>query len=1189
MATASVRLGLSGDTQMEATSSDAGVSRVGPCLLGPQLGAGGAAAVHVATLLEDRPWAPAGTRVALKLLHPSSRLAPRAVARLQREAAVGMRIEHPAVVRTFEVGTHAMGEHELHYVLLEYLEGQTLLELVREHGPLPEPLLRDIAWQVAHGLEAIHAAGAIHRDVKPTNVMITPDHQVKLMDLGMAHLLDVDDRLTASGLFLGTVEYASPEQVDSRELTFATDLYSLGVTLYEAATGTNPFAEGHYLAVLQRHLTHVPRRAGQLNPHLSPFFEELLATLLEKNPEKRLGSAGELAEVLEAGESSPWWREREATLRAAGSALPVRLHGLRESPFVGRQSELDLLRSFWSEACASRGSVVLLEGEAGLGKSRLVEELVRELARENEHLQVLYGYYIPGAVGVPAGALAHALLRHFGTARLEAELLERVPVMAAVVPQVAALFTGDSSAPAASPPSPEAVQEVFSRVAVSLADERPTLWVVEDLHHATADDRSQLLALARAARDRRLMVVATTRPGLPAGEISSVTRLEHARHVQLGPLADDDIASLIQRHVLWRAIAEEVGARVARKADGHPYFALEILRDLRTRGLLAPPAPGSGHRIASIEVPSTVRELLLGRLAELPTEHRKVLDLAAVQGFEIDVDLLARVRNQPRLRVLEILAEIERNHRLVHATGGGFRFDHHLLQETIYEAMLPALRREHHKAFASGFAARQKSENGPAPPAADIFLAQHFLRGEDAEHALPHVLPALDHLGRLYQHEALLELAEMALGALRDAHPRTACDVLLRQARAYEIVGMRNELRTAAVEAFDIAERLGDAERRIQTGLRLAAADLASGALAAARERLGACLEAAAAADKRRLLADGLLLSGSLELVRGDMPASRWAYDRLAEVAQQLGDRQLEGQALARSANVMLSAGHHVEATQRLQAGVSVFRETGARQDEALAMAILGVAYRHGHRCRYDQARQHLVASLSACREIAYRHGELLALTNLAVLDLEEGNPTAASSRAGELQLLVDAAGAPLFEGYAILLRGESERALEHPVAAEELLAAALRHFRQHEMLRGTSEAAFALGRLRLEKGDRGHALPLLEEAAGLVDLHRLDEPGPLPAAWLAYAGERDPRAVVVDRGPTLLRGEAHLMLHLATGDASQLAAAEREISAVAATLAPTTAETFWRQQPAARRLRETMIGTRPSSHPGGT
>lgn len=1159
---------------------------LGPCRLVRRLGAGSAGVVYLATLEEERPWATAGTRVAVKLLHPGRRLLPRALARLRREAEIGMRVVHPAVVRTWEAGTAVRDDVELHYLLLEYVEGRTLAALVQDLGAVPEPLLRDLAVQAAHGLAAIHAAGALHRDLKPLNLIVTPDHQLKLMDLGLAHVLDSEAKLTVSGTFLGTVEYAAPEQIEGTAPSVATDLYALGVVLYEAATGVNPFAGGHQLAVMQRHLTLEPKRASVLGPQLTPFLDELLAGLLRKRPADRFASAEQLAAVLARGEASAWWREREGAARAGGRGqLPRRLHEEREGSFVGRERELAELRTLWEEARRGEGRAVLVEGEGGVGKSRLVRELLRSLAGERDDLYVLYGSYAPGAVGVAAGALSQALGDLFGPAALESELLRRLPGLAAVVPHFAALVN-ETPPPAGGPaPAAEAYQSMFAGIAAALAAERPTVWVIEDLHHTTTDTRGYLLAMARAARGRRLLLLGTTRQPLPPAELAQLLRLDQARVLQLGRLSARAVVRMVQDAGAPPNVAEELGGRIAFKSDGNPYFALEIVRELRRRGLLQAQRPSRGGvRGSELEVPSTVRELLLARLEGFPREERALLDLAAVAGFEFDPDLLARVRQQRRLRVLESLAEIERRHRLVRSSGRGFRFDHHLLQEAIYDSVPPPLRREYHALLADALQARHAEGGAQAGGETAVFLAHHYLRGDRLEGARPHLLPALDRLAAAYQHEAFLDLASAALAALSRRDGDLACDVLLRQAHSYEMQGLHEEARHAADEAL---QRAPDEGRRLQGELRLAAADVLAWRLAPAADRLRACLAAAEgllaagsepqAAVARRTVAEALLQLGSLALLAGQPEEAITACSRLRALADELGDSGLAALADARAGNALLDAGEAEHARERFLAAIGVFRTSGARQEQVSATILLGAAYRQLPSCRYDLAREVLAEALAEARATGFQRGELTALVKLALLELEGGMLDDAAEHAASGRELALSLGMGLMDAYARMLLALGERARGSAEAAEEGLESALAAFRALSMPRAVAEAAFALGRCRCERGDHEGALPLLVEAATLTAEHRLDEPGALPMAWLALAGARPAAAVTVGPGPALVRGEAHLVLHLAGGGGTHLAAAEGALAAVAAGLPPAWVEAFWQHNPVARRLRAVL------------
>jgi serine/threonine-protein kinase len=287
-----------------------------------ELGSGGMGTVWLAEVVE-RGAVSRGTRVALKVVHPHLLSEPGFFKRFLREAEIGKAVVHPNVVRCFDCDQLVVDGTTHAFLVMEYVEGQTLRGLLDELETVPEELCRHIGREVSKGLTAIHEAGVVHRDLKPENVLITPDHEVKVMDLGVARLADEAIRLSMTGAFVGSVLYASPEhfQGGGEDLDGRADLFSLGVVLYELSCGAHPHPGDDFASVLANVRERKARRLGERNPQLSAFFEEVVHALLAKDREERFDSGLKLLEVLEQGERSAWWGRRAQTLRAGDGGL----------------------------------------------------------------------------------------------------------------------------------------------------------------------------------------------------------------------------------------------------------------------------------------------------------------------------------------------------------------------------------------------------------------------------------------------------------------------------------------------------------------------------------------------------------------------------------------------------------------------------------------------------------------------------------------------------------------------------------------------------------------------------------------------------------------------------------------------------------------------------------------------------
>lgn len=227
--------------------------------------------------------------VAYKILSSNLKSNETAVKYFLREARAAAKMAHPNIVTVFDAGEQG-GEY---YMAMELVEGQTLKSLVTRQGPFPEKLIRYIMMQTCRGLAYAHERGLVHRDIKPGNLMLTKDRAVKIMDFGLAKFVEeVNAQHTRA---IGTPYYMSPEQVVGKELDGRSDLYSLGVSMFECATGQVPFGKGD---LSYHHLHTIPPRAHELNPKVSVELSNIIFKCMAKSPEDRFRSAAELADAL---------------------------------------------------------------------------------------------------------------------------------------------------------------------------------------------------------------------------------------------------------------------------------------------------------------------------------------------------------------------------------------------------------------------------------------------------------------------------------------------------------------------------------------------------------------------------------------------------------------------------------------------------------------------------------------------------------------------------------------------------------------------------------------------------------------------------------------------------------------------------------------------------------------------------
>ncbi len=736
--------------------------------------------------------------------------------------AVAKLSDHPRIVAVFDTGE----EDGIPYIVMQYMAGGTLsnrlLKASEHRMPLGDVLRH--ADEICQALEHAHRHGIIHRDVKPENVWLSEDGLAKLGDFGLARVIGKGDDGFAS-LTVGTALYMSPEQALGRTVDARSDLYSLGATLYELLTGRPPFEGDTVAEVIARHLNANPESPSRRNPQIPPSLDALILKLLAKSADNRFESAESVRRAL---------RDLPTPGSASATAPPPESDAAAPSQtmFVGRDQEMERLRKGLQDSLASRGRLMLLVGEPGIGKTRTAEQLASYAARRG--CRVFVGHCYEGE-GTPAFWPWVQILRDFfdgrDAARIETELGGGASYVAQLVPELRDILPD-------LPPLPGVEGEqmrfrLFDAVAGFLkraSAHEPLVLLLDDLHWADKPSLLLLQFLARELAGIRVLVVGTYRDvdvqhGHPLAEVLPSLRRERSfERILLRGLPEEEVRSLLATLAGVEAPASFVRA-LHRETEGNPFFIEETVRHLVEEGTIDA-ADGrwtSGLGPDEIGLPEGVREVIGRRLARLSEECRRVLSIASALGRDFDATALARVAELDRGVMLGMLEEavggriVEENRRGFH----GYRFSHALIRETLYEELGTAERVQLHRRIAEALQALYANE----PESHLSELAYHFLEaapGGDLSAAIEYATGAAELASRQLAHEDAASLYGRALKTL-DSMPRPderqRCELLLACGRAQWRAAEFDATKSTFARAAEVAERHGTAEQFARAAL----------------------------------------------------------------------------------------------------------------------------------------------------------------------------------------------------------------------------------------------------------------------------------------------------------------------------------------------------------------------------------
>ncbi len=483
--------------------------------LGDMIGEGARKRVYIADdSLLDR-------QVAFALIKTET-LDPISRQRITLEAqAMGRLGSHPNIVTVFDFGEYMPDDSDgmQPYLVTELMGRGDVARLIEEttnNRPPFEDIVR-VGIQASRGLDFAHSNGIVHRDVKPGNIWLTVDGIAKIGDFGLA-VSRGKDRVTQAGNIVGTVTYMPPEQATGGDVTPQADLYSLGIVLYEMVCGRPPFLGYDPSSVLRQHIETPPVTPTWHNPHCPKPLEALILRMLAKEPSRRPDSAADVIKALESLNLETAKSRSNGSMSSASNPENISdesLHGAPAGVFVGREEQMDVLRAGLEGAMSGRGRFLMIEGDKGIGKSRVAQELAAYAETRNAKVLWGHGYEEGGMPSYwPWVQAIRSYVRHSETEALEREMGAGAPEIAVVVADVRQRLVGLEP-----PPDLNDLEQSRFRLSDAIAtflrnasDSQPLVIVLDDLQWADEPTILFLRFLVSEMANMRVLLIGTTRP-----------------------------------------------------------------------------------------------------------------------------------------------------------------------------------------------------------------------------------------------------------------------------------------------------------------------------------------------------------------------------------------------------------------------------------------------------------------------------------------------------------------------------------------------------------------------------------------------------------------------------------------------------------------------------------------------------
>ncbi len=667
--------------------------------------------------------------VAIKFLPKELLRDSQAKQRFLQEAQAAAALNHPNICTIFETDEF----EEQSFIVMEYIDGENLRKKI-ESGILFIKDAMSFAIQIAEGLQEAHEKGIIHRDIKSANIMVTRKGQAKITDFGLAKLAG-QVGITKPGTTLGTAAYMSPEQAQGIEVDSRSDVWSYGVVLYELLSGQRPFKGEYEQAVIYSILNEAPVPLLHLRPEIPGELERIVNQALAKNKTDRYQNMAQMLDDLKALKED---LEAGVLKERPRISVPFILAGEEEVEVpelicVGREKEFARLNKFLDKMLGSKGQVVFVTGEAGSGKTTLIQAFIHRAQKLNKDLIVASGKcdahtgigdpYLPfrevlslltGDVEAlwEAGAITkdHAVrLWNLFPLSVQTLINDGPDLIDTFVPgeglvrrsihythgraewltQLKKLVERKVATASFSALQQSDLFKQYANLLQTLSRHQPLLLILDDLQWADSGSINLLFHIGRRIEGNRILIVGAYRSAEVALGRTSISTGQRERH-PLEPVVNEfkgvygdfelGLDQAEGRHFVDAFVDTETNRlstsfrdMLFRQTEGHALFTVELLRGMREQGVLVQDEKGrwiEGTTLNWETLPARVDAVVGERIARLPESLGKVLTLASIEGEEFTAEVVARLHGTNDREMIQLLSsELDKRYNLVSAKG----------------------------------------------------------------------------------------------------------------------------------------------------------------------------------------------------------------------------------------------------------------------------------------------------------------------------------------------------------------------------------------------------------------------------------------------------------------------------------------------------------------------------------------